>query len=104
MRQADYNPFTYKGSDYIGPVTTHNFHFWTAAPETTKNYLTLFRPFDHYVWGLIIASVVAVSLTLIAVNMMHNKLSMQPLEETPFQSKNSVCDCVNNIEMNHYCK
>ena len=104
MRQSEYTPFTYQHNDYIGPVTTHNFHFWTAAPETTKNYLTLFRPFDRYVWGLVIVSVVAISLSLISVNMMHNKQSKQPSGETPFQSKNFVCESAYNTEMNHYYK
>ena len=101
MAQLDYSTSIYKGSDFIGPVSKYDFHFFSGAPQTRNNFFTLFRPFDQYVWGLIIASVVAVSLTLITVNMMHNKLSMQPLEETPFQSKKIVCHLVCDIKKDH---
>lgn len=87
IKQEDYSSSFFQTSEFIGPITSHNFHFLTAAPETRKNYLTLFRPFDSYVWGLLITSVVAVSLSLTIINKMNNKWSNQPLKETPFQSK-----------------
>ena len=58
----------------------------SASPKTKNNFLTLFRPFDSYVWSLLIASFMVVSLTLAVINKMHSKWSKQALKETPFQS------------------
>ena len=58
----------------------------SASPKTKNNYLTLFMPFDLYVWGLLFASVMAVSLSLATINKMHSKWSKQALKETPFES------------------
>ena len=90
MVQLTYTPFTYQCGDFIGPVANYNWHILSASPDTRRNYLTVFLPFDRYVWGLIIVSVVAVSLSLITVNKMYSKWSKLPLKETPFQSKITV--------------
>ena len=94
MVHVFYTPKTYIGNDFIGPVTTYDFPLWSGAPLTKNNYLTLFRPYDSYVWGLLIASVVAVSLSLILINKIHNKISDEPyhVQESALQSidKNSM--------------
>ena len=87
-----YHLDTYKRSDYIGPITSYDFHFLSGAPHIRNNYFTLLRPFDQYVWSCFIASVTAVSISLIIINKIHNKISNQPIKEDPLQSRNSVAD------------
>ena len=92
MTNSPYSPFIYEGSDFIGPITTWDFHFISASPKTKNNYLTLFRPFDSYVWGLLLASITAVSLSLATINKMHSKWSKLALKETPVESINIFFD------------
>ena len=77
---------TYLGNDFIGPVTSYDFHFMSGAPLTRNNFFTLFRPFDPYVWGFLLASVVVVSVSLIYINKVYNALSSESVKETPLQS------------------
>ena len=88
MVHVFYHPTTYIGNDFIGPVTTYDFPFISGAPLTKNNYLTLFRPYDSYVWGFLIASVVTISLSLILINKIHNKISDEPyhMRESALQS------------------
>lgn len=79
---------TYMHSDFIGPLIAYDSHFLTGAPHPRNNMLTLIRPFDPYVWGCLIASVVAVSISLVFINKIHNKISKKQIQETPFQSTN----------------
>ena len=87
MVHVFYNATSYLQNDFIGPVTTYDFHFLSGAPLPRNNLLTLFRAFDLYVWGLLVASVVAVCISLIFINNMHNTLSNEPVKETPLQSR-----------------
>ena len=77
---------TYLGNDFIGPVISYDFHFLSGAPHTRNNFLTIFRPFDPYVWGFLLASIVVVSISLIYINKVYNSLSSESVKETPFQS------------------
>ena len=85
-----YLTFTYNGSDFLGPITTYDFHFLSGAPNIRNSYLTLLRPFDIYVWLCFIASVTAVSILLIIIDKIHNKISNQPVKEGTLQSINNV--------------
>ena len=90
MVQIFYHPFAYSGGDFFGPITTHDFHFLSGAPNIRNSYLTLLRPFDLYVWYCFIASVTAMSIALIIINKIHNKISNQPMKEDTLQSRNDM--------------
>ena len=90
MVQKWYTSFTYNGSDFIGPVAKYDFSFFSGAPLTKNNYLTLIRPYDSYVWGFLIASVVTVSLSLIIINNIFNKISDGAIKESALQSINKT--------------
>ena len=90
MVHTFYHPFAYNGSDFIGPITTYDFHFLSGAPNIRNSYLTLLRPFDLYVWSCLIASVTAISFLLIIINKIHNKISNQPIKEDTLQSRNKI--------------
>ena len=81
-----YDSETYIGNDFIGPVTSYDFHFLSSAPHTRNNFLTIIRPFDQYVWGLLLASIVVVSVSLIYINKAYNAMSSETVKETPLQS------------------
>ena len=86
---------SYKINDFIGPVKPFEVYLTSGAPPKTSDYLTIFKPFDRYVWGLLIASTLAVSATLIFINKMHVRYIMpniksgsngkQIAKETPFE-------------------
>ena len=61
QRISEYN-------DFLGPVGTYNFRFLSATPKKIHNYLTLVNPFDGYVWAFLIASVLAITITLIIID------------------------------------
>ena len=75
----------YLKNDFIGPVGAYDFYFASAAPPERKEYLTLARPFDHYTWALIAASVIGVSITLILIDKIHATWSTESSDI--FQSK-----------------
>ena len=81
---------TYVQNDFIGPLTTYDIHLMSGAPKPRSNMLTLIKPFDPSVWRLLIASVVAVSISLVLINKIDNKISNKQVQETPLQSINEV--------------
>ena len=88
MKKSSYHSMRYLKNDFIGgTVSTYDFHFLTGAPPQTKDYLTLFKPFQPHVWTLIVASVVAITVALIFINKMHAKWSNYELKESTYQSK-----------------
>ena len=91
MVQIFYNPVTFNGNDLIGPVGKYEFPFISGAPLTKNSFLTLFRPYDSYVWGFLIASVVAISLSLILINKILNRFSDVPIKESALQSIYKNC-------------
>ena len=80
----------YIKNDFVGPVGSFDIHFWSGAPLEIKDYLTIFKPFDPYVWGFLIASLMAVSAALIFINKMHATWSQEFIKESPFQSKEKL--------------
>ena len=82
-----YTPANYFKNDFVGgTVASNNFKFLTGAPLPTKDYLTIIKPFEPYVWAFILASLVAVTMTLIFINKMHATWSNDQLRESAFQS------------------
>ena len=86
MVQVFYHPVTYNGNDFIGPVGKYEFPFLSGAPLKKNNFLTLLRPYDSYVWGFLIASIVAISISLIIINKIFNIFSDMPIKESALQS------------------
>ena len=83
-------PQKYIKNDFIGgTVGSYDFNFVTGAPLPTKDNLTLIRPFEPHVWAFILASLVAVSITLIFINKMQSTWTNESLKESPFQSRNT---------------
>ena len=83
------HPYTSRShlrNDFIGPEGQVDCHILSGAPLKTKNYLTLFKPFDKYIWGFLIASIMAVSAALIMINMVHAIWSTDSAKESAFQS------------------
>ena len=76
----------YLKNDFIGPVGSYEFHFVSGAPPTRNDNFSLFWPFDQYVWAFLIASAVAVSITLVLINKVHATLLNEPPRDTSFQS------------------
>ena len=76
----------YLKNDFIGPLKSFDIHFTSGAPRKIKAYFTIFRPFDQYSWGFLIASLMAVWATLIFINKMHATWSTESVKD-PFQSK-----------------
>ena len=59
--------------DFMRPIGELSFHFLSRAPQPIQNYLTLIKPCDNYVWYLLASSVVAISLTLMVVDLIFAK-------------------------------
>ena len=87
MTHTLYHPNTYRQNDFIGPVGSWDFRFISGAPQKRQAYLTLIKPFDTYIWAFLLASVVAVTITLIIANKMFETWADVSLNETTFQSK-----------------
>ena len=87
MVNIAYSPNLIK-ADLIGPIRHWDFYFLTGAPQPTKDYLTLIKPFEPIVWAFVLASVVAVSIALISINKTYATWSNKPLKESAFQSRN----------------
>ena len=82
-------PRLYLKNNFIGPVGSYEFHFVSGAPPTRNDNLSLFWPFDQYVWAFLIASAVTVSITLILINKVHPTLSNEASRETSFKSNSN---------------
>ena len=79
QRISEYN-------DFLGPVGTYNFRFLSAPPKKIHNYLTLLNPFDGYVWALLIASVLAITITLIIIDTAYTSWTNTSKKDIIYQS------------------
>ena len=76
MTRAAMARHVFSRNDFIQPLlSSYNFRLISSSPKQTKNYLTVFNPFDRYIWAFLIASVVAVSIALTAIDMVYVKWS-----------------------------
>ena len=87
MAQTLYFPNTYQQNDFIGPVDSWDFRLISGAPQKRKEYLTLIKPFDPYVWAFLLASVVAITIVLIKANKLFETWAGVSSNESTFQSK-----------------
>ena len=55
-------------NNYLRYVGSFDFHFLSAPQKEIQNYLTLINPLDGYTWAFLLASVVAVTITLIMID------------------------------------
>ena len=74
-------------NDYLRPVEDWNFRFVSAIPEEIQNYLTLITPFDGYLWAFLLASVVAVTITLIIIDTVYASWTNTSKKDIIHQSK-----------------
>ena len=64
----------------------YDIYLLSGTPLPTKNYLTIFKPFDTYVWVFLIASLMAISGALILINKIHSMWSKDAAKDSAFQS------------------
>ena len=73
MVRLIYNTGAFMKNDFFRPLGAYDFHFISGAPNPTPSYLTIFLPFDQYVWISTLMSVIAVNVTLIGIDKIHAK-------------------------------
>ena len=77
-------------NDFIGPIGSYNIHFLSGAPPIRNKYITLTRPFDSYTWAFIIASLVAVTVSLLLMDKMQSIWTRKPSNDIAFKCKSEV--------------
>ena len=70
------------GNDYIGPVGSFDFYLLSAAPQKTPKYYSFITVFDPSVWAFILASLVSVTIALIAIDNIHGRWSGASSKDT----------------------
>ena len=73
MTLTQYDKGHYPQREFMRPIGELSFHFMSRAPQPVQNYLTIISPLDNYVWALLGASVVAITLTLFIVDISYAK-------------------------------
>ena len=81
---------THLKSDFIGPWGQFELYIFSGAPLPTENYLTIFQPFDTYVWAFLVASIMAISGALIFINKIHSMWSKDAAKDSAFESTSSM--------------
>ena len=74
-------------NDYLVPIGAWDFRFLSATPEKIQSYLTLITPFDGYVWAFLLASFVAVTVTLIIIDTVYASWTNTSKKDIIHQSK-----------------
>ena len=59
---------TYRLNDYLFHIGSLNFIILTANPERMLDYTTILKPYDTYIWMLILISVFTVMFTMVAIS------------------------------------
>ena len=59
---------TYRLNDYLFHIGSLNFIILTANPERMLDYTTILKPYDIYIWMLILISVFTVMFTMVAIS------------------------------------
>ena len=73
MTVTQYGKGPFLQREFMRPIGELSFHFMSRAPQPVQNYLTITNPCDNYLWALIGASVVAITLTLFIVDIYYAK-------------------------------
>ena len=73
LMRTPYDKGGYEARDFMRPIGGRSFHFLSRAPQPIKIYHTLVSPCDKYVWYSLASSAVAVSLTLMVVDLIFAK-------------------------------
>ena len=73
MTVTQYGKGPFIQREFMRPIGELSFHFMSRAPQPVQNYLTIISPCDNYVWALVGASVVAITLTLFIVDISYAK-------------------------------
>ena len=68
----------------------YDIYLLSGTPLPTKNYLTIFKPFDTYVWVFLIASLMAISGALILINKINSMWSKDAAKDSAFQSTSAT--------------
>ena len=87
LMRTPYAKGDYPDREFMRPIGETSFHFLARAPQPTQNYLTIISPFDNYVWYILAASVVSISLTLLIVDISYAKWTNTSMRGVLHQSK-----------------
>ena len=77
-------------NDFLGTVGAYNFQFLSARPKQIQNYLMLLWPFDRYIWAFLLASVVAVTITLAIIDTMYANWTNASTRDIIYQSRYDI--------------
>ena len=77
-------------NDFLGTVGAYNFQFLSARPNHIQNYLMLLWPFDRYIWAFLLASVVAVTITLAIIDTMYANWTNASTRDIIYQSRYDI--------------
>ena len=75
LMRVHYHKLQVPDREFMRPIGKMSFHFLARSPRLIQNYLTLISPYDIYVWYLLASSVVAISGSLIVVDIVYAKLT-----------------------------
>ena len=78
LARTPYSKGFYTLRDFTRPIGDINFSFMSRAPQPIQNYLTLTNPFDIYIWSLLAASVVSITVAFLIVDISHASWSKSP--------------------------
>ena len=87
LMRAPYATVGYRDREFMRPIGEISFHLLAKAPQPTQNYLTIISPFDDYVWYMLAASVVAILLALLIVDISYAKWTNTSMRGVLHQSK-----------------
>ena len=86
LARTPYSKGFYTLRDFTRPIGDINFSFMSRAPQPIQNYLTLTNPFDIYVWSLLAASVVSITVAFLIVDISYASWSKTPARGVFHQS------------------
>ena len=84
--RTHYQKLQFADREFMRPIGKMSFHFLARSPQPTQNYLTLISPYDNYVWYLLGSSVVAISVSLTAVDIVYAKFTKTSTKGVLIQS------------------
>ena len=76
------------------PIGSVDFHFLSAPPKEIQNHLILINPLDGYTWAFLLASIVAVAITLIMIDKKYANWFGASADGIIHQSKEGICPFV----------
>ena len=86
LTQEQYRTDIYLLNDFLFHSGSYDLHIGQGIPDKKINYLTIFKPFDGYIWVYIGASVVIVFITFIIIDIISSKWTDIQTKDVIFHS------------------